>query len=633
MDQEESSIERLKRNLYSRDENIVPKEKRTPVSPRENTAPTTWGTAPSFDLAPETMAKPNNSFFNKFLVGSLIFFFAALGIALFIFFGGLNMISSNNLDIQIVAPSSVSSGEELSIGLTVVNGNRTDLEGAVLYVEYPEGAKAVSSENNALTREKVELGVVENGASKDHVLRAVLFGEKDAVKTFTFRIEYKVKGSNAVFSKEKTYDVVIGSSPLLLEVSYPKEVNSGQEVTLSIDLSSNSSTLLRDVLVKVEYPYGFTYSESSMTPLQGNNIWSMGDLQNSGKKTLVIKGTLVGQNLEDRSFRISAGTRSSPSIRDIDATLAASVETIGIRKSFYGLVVSSTETPKFLGGAIPVTIAWQNTLTDRILNNEIEAVISGNVFDRTQVTVGNGGFYRSVDNTVAWDKNSGSGFLGSIGAGEEGQVFLSVGSLNSNAQTRGIKNPNIQVKVTIRGDRTGTEAGEVFSSETLTVKLSSLLTLTARSYRSIGSLGNTGPIPPKADQKSTYAIKWTLTNTNNDLRDGVVSATLPVGVTWENQFAPTAERLSYDTETRIVRWEVGNISAGAGFTLSPKEVSFKVGIVPSINQVGTSVVLTSESVVTARDTYTEAILRATNPVVTTVVSDPGFNQSDGNVVR
>src|SRR3989344_7741004 len=121
MEFEKSSIERLKRTLYSRNEKIVPKEKRTPVSGHEVNVPENWGKPADFNFSPDSinplMTKSKNSFFNKFLFYSFVFFLAALGIAGFIFFGGLNIISSNNLDIKITAPSSISSGEDLSVGL------------------------------------------------------------------------------------------------------------------------------------------------------------------------------------------------------------------------------------------------------------------------------------------------------------------------------------------------------------------------------------------------------------------------------------------------------------------------------------------------------------------------------------
>lgn len=49
-----SSIERLKRTLYSRNEDVHTqrkKKKRTPVSEREVDVPKDWGAAPSFDVS------------------------------------------------------------------------------------------------------------------------------------------------------------------------------------------------------------------------------------------------------------------------------------------------------------------------------------------------------------------------------------------------------------------------------------------------------------------------------------------------------------------------------------------------------------------------------------------------------
>src|SRR3989338_2276245 len=332
-------------------------------------APTSWGQAKSFQFSPEMMSRKNNSFFNKFLIGSLVFFVVSLGVAIFIFFGGVNMISSDNLDIKITAQSSVSSGEELDIGLSILNGNNTDLENVVLFIEYPEGSEIIGEENRIITRDRISLDTIAQGKSKDYTIRALLFGEKD-----------NVKGSNAIFSKEKTYDVLIGSSPILLDVSYPKEVNSGQQMTLSINITSNSSVPIKNTLVKVEYPYGFTYKSSNIKPLSDNSVWNIGDLRNGDKKTLSVTGVIIGQNMEDRSFIISVGSQNPQIKSDIDTILVEETETVGIRKSFFDLqTIVCGGNVKSVGQFSPVTINWQNTLPDKILNAKIEATLSGNI--------------------------------------------------------------------------------------------------------------------------------------------------------------------------------------------------------------------------------------------------------------
>lgn len=630
MEFEKSSIERLKRTLYSRNENIIPKEKRTPVSGREIDVPKDWGATASFDISNETMTKHNNSFFNKFFIGSTVFFLVALGLAVFIFFGGLNMISSNNLDIKIVAPSSVSSGEELVMGLSVVNSNRTDLENVVFFIDYPDGATSVG-EGEPLTREKIDLGTISSGESKNHTVRAILSGEKESIKSFKFRIEYKVKNSNATFSKEKTYEVIINSSPIILNISYPKEINSGQNITLVIDLTSNSNVVLKNSLIKIEYPYGFTYTDSNIKPLRDNSVWNIGDLKDGDKKTLSITGVLVGQNLEDRTFNISAGTPKPGETSDFDVPLATGLATVGIRKTFFDLNVVVSPTSSF-GQTLSVGIKWQNILPDKILNTRISANISGSVFDRTTIRPNNGGFFRSTDNTIVWDKNSTSN-LAIFSPGDSGEVSFSLYSLSNSIQTRSIKNPHINITVKLVGDRSGTETSTISSEEIVTVKFPSIVTFGAKAFRKIGPFSNTGSIPPKADKESTYTVTWTITNANNDLKDSVVTAILPAGVEWKGEISPGSERISFDPEKRIVTWNIGNISLGTGFTYSPKTASFKVGITPSVSQIGLAPNLVTGIKLFSIDTYTNTQIVIESQPVSTLFSDPGYVHTDSLVTQ
>ncbi len=630
MDFEESHIERLKRALYSRNESVVPKDKRTPVQGLGSTVPENWGDDPSFAYSPEVMKQKNNSFFNKFLLFSVLFFVVAAGIAAFIFFGGMNLISSNNIDVQITGPSSISSGEELDLGISVINQNRTDLENVTLFIEYPDSAKSVDEGQAVLTRGKIPLATIAKGQSKEYPLRALLFGEKDAIKTITFRVEYTIKGSNSVFSKEKTYEVTINSSPILLNVSYPKEINSGQLVTLTIDITSNSPVVVSGALVKVEYPYGFTYKDSSMTSIR-DSLWSVGDLKNGDKKTLKVTGQLVGQNMEERSFRVSIGTPSGDNSKDFDTTLSASQVTIGIRKSFFNLAVLS-DTSVDVGQSASISVTYQNTLPEKIVNSRIVTKISGNIFDRNRVSANNNGYYRSSDTSVTWDKNT-TPALGEMLPGVDGQVSLAVGSFTNPAQIRSIKNPYIDVSTIMTGNRSGTDQSEVSSSQDITIKFSTNLGIYAKSYRTTGPITNTGPIPPRVDRESTYTVVWGLTNTTNEVKDAVVTAVLPAYVTWKGETFPTNESITYNPDTRTVTWNAGSIATNIGYGYAPRTVTFKVGATPSTIHVGNSLDIVVNTIARATDTFTSKKLSVGGGVVTTHFSDPGFKSGDDIVVK
>lgn len=601
MEFDKSRIERLKRALYSRDESMVPKEKRTPVRETDSSVPTNWGEDNSFEFSPEQMSKKNNSFFNKFFFFSVIFFVLSLTLALFIFFGGLNLISSSNVDIKITGPSTVASGEELDFIVSVVNSNRADLENAVLSLEYPEGTR-MSGTGESVSRERIEIGNLKSNSSKDNSFRVSLFGEKDSIKPINIRLNYNVADSNALFSKEKNYEVVINSSPIILNVSYPKEINSGQDVNLTVDITSNSVVPIENALVKIEYPYGFTYKESSIKPYRDNSIWNLGTLQDGQKKTLTVTGSLIGQNLEDRSFRISVGNVINNSNLDFDTDLAAEQIIVGIRRSFFNLGFRSSKESYSLGENVSSEISWQNTLPERISNAKLEVSFSGNAFDRNGVSVGSGGFFRSVDNTIVWDRNTNSN-LSELLSGVEGRFSFSNKSISGIEDIRSMKNPRIDMKIKMSGERVSN--GETISSEeNVTVKFSSLLNLTSRSYRNIAGISNSGPIPPRADQETTYTISWTLTNTVNDVSGVTVSTVLPVYASWKGEVSPSNESISYDPNTRRVTWSVGNVSFGTGFIYSPKQVYFKVGITPSVNQVGSSPEIIGASSVSGVDSYT-----------------------------
>lgn len=632
-DFENSRIEKLKRSLYSRDTSSLPKDDRGGVSSQDYDAPKDWGQSPSFEISPDVMVKKSNSFFNKFLAVAVVFFLVSIGVASFIFFGGFNMISSNNVDIKVAGSNSVASGEEIDLNISVINQNSTDLQNAVLYIEYPTGVKQSDITQDS-QRVKVDIGTLAKGKSFDYPIKATFFGEKDSVKSITFKMDYNVSGSNALFSKEKTYDVSINSSPIIMDVSYPKEVNSGQEVSINISITSNSAEIVKSNLLKIEYPYGFTYTDSSIKPIMDNSLWNIGDLKNGDKKNLVIKGILVGQNMEDRSFNITVGT-SKDSSKDFDTDLAVNQITMGIRKSFFDLAVTSNNENNGglnMDSSAPISIAWQNTLPDKIINSVITAKISGNVLDKSKISVNNGGLYSSANSSIVWDKNSASS-LREIAPGKNGSVLFTIGSISTFPNIKSIKNPHIDISVDITGDRTGLDASTVSSNIQKTIKYNSIMSIIAKSHRGYGGISNTGPIPPRVDQETTYTITWTISNTSNELTGGVASAVLPVGVTWKGETSPSGEKISYNPDSRVVTWNFDGVSYGTGFAYSPREVSFKVGVIPNATQTGQFLVLSSDVNASATDSYTGVTLNASYSGPTTQYSDPDYSNNKGAVVN
>lgn len=600
---EDDRIEQLKRKLYSRG-GFTPRTERFKISSEQQNVQDNWGDTSGLHLE-NTNTGSTHPFLKKLFLGAVLFFLGAVGIALYMFFGGANQVSSANVDILLVGPATVASGEQIDLGVSLVNKNSTQLQDVVLTVEYPEGARLNENDTTPLQRTEEQLGIINRASVRDSALKFFLFGDKDAVKTLRFKIEYTVTGSNARFTKEKTYDFIIGSSPLLVNVTAPQEINSGQTFEVQVTVNSNSTALLQGVLVRAEYPYGFSYIDSSIKPESDKQTWNIGDLKNGEKKVFTVKGKIVAQDNEERTFRFMTGTRMENG--QIETVLGTAMPTLLVRKPFFDtrftLAGDSSEivsvNPQ---SSVEGSLVFTNTLPDSLSNVSIEVKMDGAVLNKAGVRVVDGGFYQSNQNAIVWDRNSQSK-LQLIRPGESVNVGFSLQDFVIAPTT---KNPEVTFDVTVKGVRSlvGGGVDNVTSVFTKTLRFMTNLSLSARTLRS-GPLSNIGPVPPQRDVASTYTVEWTLSNTNNDVGNTQVTTTLPVYVDWTGVVSPTTENISYNPETRMVTWNAGTVPARTGYSLSPKRVFFQVKLNPSISQVGIAPALTNEITTRANDTFAD----------------------------
>jgi hypothetical protein len=122
---------------------------------------------------------------------------------------------------------------------------------------------------------------------------------------------------------------------------------------------------------------------------------------------------------------------------------------------------------------------------------------------------------------------------------------------------------------------------------------------------------------------TTYTVTWTVTNPLNNLTGATVVATLPPYMKWLNNVSPDSEKVSYDSNTNQITWNVGNVSSGAGSISPAREVSFQVSILPSVSQIGSTPDLIEQATVSS-------IFQA---VTTELSNDPYFKADTSKVVK
>lgn len=624
--QGKSPLERLSESLYERGREPRAKE-RAHLSEETSELPRAFGTERAGD-APRSPSRRSHRAL-VLLLGSALFFSMALGIALYMFLGGNNVVSSGNITLEVIGPSLVDGGKEASVSVVIRNENATALELADLIIEYPEGTRSTKDITKPLPRIRESLGTIGPGETVKRAASAVLFGEEGSTRRIGVILEYRVEGSNAIFVKEGGIDLVIGSSPVTLTIDAPDEGVSGKEVVFRATIVSNATAPIRNLVLEAEYPFGFTVSGVEPETASGDNVWEFGDLLPRQKRVVEVRGTVEGQDEEERVFRFSVGSREEATEVKLQVPFLTIPHALTIKRPFVsGTLSIQGRTGKTLsvpqGGNLSGTILWQNNLDTEVYDLEIEARLEGQALNKGSVGALRG-FYRSTDSTIIWNK-TGDESLATIPPGASGEVeFSFTPTIGSGSGT--LKNPELLIEVSVRARRVShTQVPETISSVTATrLLVVSPVDLSAKALYASGPFTNRGGVPPRADKETTYTIVFSVRNPSNTIAGAKVTTVLPPSTVLYPGNTPATEVLSYNPTTRALVWELGEVKAGVGSSLPAREVSFQVGFTPSLTQVGSVPSILGKTVLTGEDRFAQVKVESEYPPLTTrIASDPSF---------
>jgi hypothetical protein len=636
-DDTKSKIAALERELYSKD--FKPQKMEDVLRPKESPeVNSSWDTVaddtPSLKN-PMVYTEKRNVFAKKFALASGGFFIVAAVITGAVILGGSNIISGENITIETKAPLAVSGGEPFETKFVVTNGNKVSVEKATLFLEYPVGFYS-TTDKTPLPRASKDLGVILAGQSITESVSALLYGEENSQKEVRVTLEYQMAGSNATIKKQTTYAIKISSSPVILKLDAPKEVSSGQEIEFTVNIDSNTPRTLGNMILSAEYPAGFTFRSAEPAPTYSTNVWLLGAFSAQTKRVVKIRGVLEGQETEQKVIRMSVGTQDVTDDRTLGVVYNTALETLSIKKPALGIDVvidgdHSTEHAIAFGKGARVEIFWQNNNPTKVTDAVIEVKLLGPALNRYSVSPSGGGFYRSSDDTIVWEK-TGNTDLATVDTGAKGSVSFNFSPISFGVDAvRMIKNPQITLEIKAHARRASQANGneDVTTFATRNVKVDTDLRLSSQALYFSGPFKNTGPLPPKADTRTTYTIKWSVRDSSNSVSGVLVKATLPQYVTWKGSVSPIGEDVSFSKVNSEIVWNVGRIASGGA-----REVAFQVSLLPSLSQLGTSPVIVGDSVLGATDDFTKTILGDHRPSLNTYLSaDPSFGQNQGSVVQ
>jgi hypothetical protein len=506
-----------------------------------------------------------------------------------------NSYSREVLKLEILGPSDIQAGDEITYTVRYKNNGSVRLENPKLIFNYPE-TSVMSDEWREVQDEKIivrgegntetSLDDIQPGEERTERFKGIIIGEKDSVVTAKARINYRPRNLNVNYESETSYNLVISEVPITFEISLPSRVEPGKNFSFEMNYFSRIDYPLTDLTVLVEYPSGFEFSESRPKSSFEENEWELGVINKGEGGRIEVFGELEGDPSSAKIFKAKLGFWREGNF----ILLKESVKGIEMATPLILITHQVNGNPNYTveeGEYLYYEIFFKNTGDSPLEGLFLTARLDGSFIDLDSVQPGSGSFQENSA-MIIWDSNSNSK-LRFLSVMEEGKVDFWV-KLKDEIDDI---NPELIAEVSLSNIK-----------EKIKNKINSRLVVEQKGYYSVGPFDNYGPQSPVVGSSTSYTIHWKVENKNNNISNTKIKATLPSEVRLSGEVSPKESSLSFDPVTREVVWDVGGIEPGE----DSLEVFFQIIFNPTVNQRGRVAKIINEAIISGLDSWTDQVI-------------------------
>ena len=543
----------------------------------------------------------------------LIFLTAALGAAGFWYYQR-NIYSKDILKLEIFGPETAELMEEIEYIVKYKNNGNVRLEEARLIFEYPEHSIVLENE---LRKEK-PLDDIYPGEEKTLNFKARLFGKKDESKIAKAWLSYRPKNLNARYESETSLTTIIKKVPITFELDLPSKIESGKEIRFRLNYFSNVNYPLSNLRIRIEYPSGFEFLESKPKTLEETE-WEIGLLNPAVGGRIEVLGKIQGEVGESKIFWAELSQWQKGELVLLK-TVSWGVEII---KPLLYIFQEINGNPKYIatpGDLLDYRIFFKN-IGERVLENLFLMVkLESETLDFDTLKVEPDRFER-IENKIIWNYTMLSD-LRRLPPMAEGKVEFWIKVKDDFSPD--FKNPEIKTVISLDGFK-----------EEFNTKINSKLEILQKGYFEDGVFGNSGPIPPRVGETTTYSIIWQAKNHYNDVKNVKVKATLPLEVKLTGKIFPEEQssKFAFDSESREIVWEIGDLESATGVSDGGPNVAFQVSLTPTASQRGQIATLINTAKISGEDQWTEATLETTAEAIGTTLPDDETISEEQGIIR
>lgn len=547
----------------------------------------------------------------------LIILAAVIGIAGFFWIWQKNIYSKEDLRLEIFGPSEITLGQEVEYIVKYKNDSEFRLDKPEFIFEPPE----YSLQDGKIFERQImgtdKLGeAIYPGEERTFAFKMRILGKEGDVKIAKASMSYQPKDLKARYERSSSFVTQIKSAPITLDFDLPSRVAAGKDFVFRINYFSNIDYLLTDLRCEVDYPLGFEFIKSSPKAIEKTE-WEIPVLNKSDGGRIEVFGKFSGEIGEAKVFKVRLGTWKEGEfilLKEVTKGVEIVELSLYLRQEING-------NPQYValpGDWLHYEIYFKNIGEDDLSNLFMVNQLEGAAFD-FQTIRSSFGSHQPGDNSIVfdWRKVSELQYLIPM---EEGKVDFWI---KVKDDLGNVKNPTLRNKVFI---------GQI--KEEFITKITSKLEITQKGYFEDEVFGNSGPLPPRIGETTTYTIMWHIKNYYSDVKNARVKAVLPSRVELTGKIFPEEEvpKFSFDSESREVVWSVGDLERGLGVSKPPRTIAFQIAFTPEASQQNQISEIINQAKVTGEDGWTEAIIQNSAPAInTTLPDDPTITNETGIV--
>jgi hypothetical protein len=552
-----------------------------------------------------------------------------------VIFGLWKLFQNKGVAFSFEGPNSVEAGSVNTYTIHLENETRIALKNAYISIELPDGVKWM--EKPEAPKVGLDLGDINKGEVFDKTVQFLIVGEPRSAKELKATLRYQTSGISSPFQVSDDVPVILRDSLFFVEGDIPQKVLDGQSVPISLRWENRSTQAMDKVALAVIWPDNFVLADSNPRPTTGNNSWTIGSLPAGAQGVINLKGVFKGDEGSTQKIIVSLKTTLGGTEIILGKNDSLATNLVQNPLAFDMLVNDNQVVNANPGDLLNVKIHYKNNYTEAIKNVAIKISFDGSMFDFKKIKPGKG-LFSSKNKTLTWNSGNTPSLL-VVQPGDEGTLEFSLPVI----KTYPIKTDTDQnFLLTLSGsattDNTFGDLGPLAANDEINVKINSQPILTQTVYYKdiISSFVNSGPVPLRADQSTTFSIHWKIKNFGNNLNDVKISAVLPAEVYFTNKIAGNygTNAPSYDEATRTVNWTIPTVVANSGNITKAMEGIFQVSIKPSLTDVNSSIDFIGITNLQATDAFTQQQYSVTLPAIKTsdiAQSDLSFGFGDGIV--